>query len=599
VTASKLRAVAAGIKQSVNGLQFMVCWLAFCALVTSDAQETKDAPEWRGRIVDTSGRPIPEAGVTVWNLRESRAVVADRSGAFDSPLDLAGGGFVIVQHKGFHLDGSVVERGAESILDIVLYRMDQRPPSLVTRPLPIDRDSRLGIARKMIEETWTQLVDSPTDPGIRTLAISRMARIDPLLVLKFIDEHPLDERGDGFLRSYAIRELVRVDVAAALEVAATIADPGAKAQALIQVALSDQIPRDRCSEILAEAVASAKSNSMPALRIAFLANVAEAMRKRGDRERWRQLVDELLADAEKLPSAELAGYAKSLVAAEVATFDFDRALGMIFRETIDHETERAYARVAFAIAPTDPERALRIAPNLKAKDPNVVCPYHNAVRVCGRMAENDWESATRLAATIDEPFEKAWALTLVADALASRDREAAGKLLEQAVDLVVEPTTEPKNDLFFAEDFLGGMLPIAEQIDPTSVRRLIWQMVLNLSKQSKWSVGHHRHTKALRSAVAIGRYDPSISKLLLQFGETRIPAPSINDFFMALILVSPDRFHGEHDNFLDAMANELQREVGLRITFLALTSDDERFWDNFSKPMYLMYRSDEFENPMN
>ena len=89
-----------------------------------------------------------------------------------------------------------------------------------------------------------------------------------------------------------------------------------------------------------------------------------------------------------------------------------------------------------------------------------------------------------MAATIHNPYSRAYAVGMIAKALAPSDKAKARKLILQAYDILAEASRNPDRrwpQLSWAGSSLpvvaAGLLPVVEEIDPTLVSECLWRAV--------------------------------------------------------------------------------------------------------------------------
>jgi hypothetical protein len=99
-------------------------------------------------------------------------------------------------------------------------------------------------------------------------------------------------------------------------------------------------------------------------------------------------------------------------------------------------------------------------------------------RICYRMASADLARARKLAETVGDPYYKARAYGVMAQALAKSKPKEALALLDVAYDLLAKQVATGQdrfNGFQNAAVIAGIMLPIVEEVDPGLVREFFWR----------------------------------------------------------------------------------------------------------------------------
>jgi hypothetical protein len=145
------------------------------------------------------------------------------------------------------------------------------------------------------------------------------------------------------------------------------------------------------------------------------------------------------------------------------------------------------------------------------------------IPLCYDLASVDAGRAERLAATIQNPHLRAYAVGIVAKALAATDKARARKLILRAYDILAEADRSadrrwPRDSWQFSPPAVAaGLLPIAEAIDPTLVGECLWRAVSYRLPRSAddclVTLQPEQNDAALAALVA--RYDRKLARALL------------------------------------------------------------------------------------
>lgn len=105
------------------------------------------------------------------------------------------------------------------------------------------------------------------------------------------------------------------------------------------------------------------------------------------------------------------------------------------------------------------------------------------VPLCHYFVSVDAARAQRLATAIHNPYLRAYAVGIVAKALAPSDKAKARKLILQAYNILTEANRAPDHRWpqaysgFSPPTVAAALLPVVEEIDPTLVGECLWRAV--------------------------------------------------------------------------------------------------------------------------
>ena len=293
-------------------------------------------------------------------------------------------------------------------------------------------DQESAAAHRLIDAYATKALEKgDTNDKVRVLEI--LARVDPARTLELTEGKTLTE---PFLKA-----MIRTRVSAALlesapdeayAVAESIDDPAARALALLKAA--DVLPateKAKKQELLDHALIGAKAAREPTgMRTLLMGEVAEHWLDMGLTEKGKALLREIQPDAEQLPGAAWAGYAKGAFAERLCQIDLDAALKLTKNLSDASEFDRHHGNIAHELAGKDPAAAERVLGMVK----NPFQHDDSVVRVVYRMAPADLARARRLATTAVDPVMRGFALGMGALGLANAKKMAdATVLLREAL----------------------------------------------------------------------------------------------------------------------------------------------------------------------
>jgi hypothetical protein len=143
-----------------------------------------------------------------------------------------------------------------------------------------------------------------------------------------------------------------------------------------------------------------------------------------------------------------------------------------------------------------------------------------AVRVCYRMAPVDLKAALQLAGSIVDVPSRAYALGVIAQAVAKTEPKQAADLLRRAFALLEEDAARPDPPQLTGPMPQGSaaaaLVLIAENADATLIRECLWRSVL-LQRSHTEDPQHVWRYATGNSALAMtaARFDAKLAELLL------------------------------------------------------------------------------------
>ncbi|MDB2687725.1 hypothetical protein N9Y42_11000 [Mariniblastus sp.] len=307
----------------------------------------------------------------------------------------------------------------------------------------------------------------------------------------------------------------------------------------------------------------------------------------------QEIVDQHIDDLKKLPAGGWSGFVRSLFAGLIAEKNPNEAVKLI--EGMDkNEINRAYGRVAFYCCRQHPQKAIELVQKIKPVE-RAITGFEHHVKVIYRMAVEHPDKAFELAALIDDPSQRAWALGTMASRLHESKSVRAKEALIKAVNALAEPKdlNETANAYLSPSIMLAGLLPMAKDIAPEKMNSMIWQSVYLAVPRSRWNLGV-RSKAALRQTTAaqISRYDRGIAIALA--GDQAIE--QTNNFGRTISNLIALNFKALQDGMV--RLDEVETRRGPRSHGAAaylLTATEESFWRSVSIPDYLEWPTEKFE----
>jgi hypothetical protein len=458
-----------------------------------------------GRVVDRQGQPT--AGAEVIAGGAGVAARIDPQGRFRLDGLPQGPALLVVRRDGFRIDGRVLgERDGE--VEFALARFNEPPArTMTTLPSPLPLEERRKLARRVLDPYLVKVLAKGTDTA-KSWALRSLMAIDPAAALEALERTTFERpRVQSSLRRMLAKELARDDLEEATAVAESIAAPSTRAGALVE--LSDELPsaqRTRKVELLDRALVSARAESEPVLRLWQLGEVAERLLELGEAERAKALFAEGRAVAEKL--AATTDWRRIAFIFRLGRVDLPAALALA--EGIDGPNDRCllFGNIAARLAASDPAAAERLLEKIKGLRRD----FGPTLRTCQNMARADLPRARRIALAQEDVGSRAAALVFVAYGLPASERAAARGLVRQALEEVDRGWDTSVRSLGNA---LPALMPLVESIDPALVPELFWRAVAGLA------VGNDPRDEfgrddALRVALLLARYDRTVAASLFE-----------------------------------------------------------------------------------
>ncbi len=302
---------------------------------------------------------------------------------------------------------------------------------------PVDWRQAIALAERIernASRAWVlRAIAGDLPKGYRAEALAHLES-----ALEIAEANPLPQYRAADESTVAV-ELAKLDADSALEVAAAIADPAAKARALREISarLTETDP-ELAADVLADALEAAREISDPndrawALRESAVGPAVSAARA-------RKLLAEAAEAADQIEEVEPQAFARSDIAVAWATLDLDEAKEVLGGISHDYPDARVAALVGMAerISASDPGEARELLDEAHKESEEVLDTYERAEvvnAVVAGMATLDDEEASstarEIAREIEDPYFQADALRVLALVAADADVDDAVSLAEE------------------------------------------------------------------------------------------------------------------------------------------------------------------------
>jgi hypothetical protein len=431
-----------------------------------------------GMVVDSDGKPI--ANAEVFNRGDGPQPVSTRTGpdgrfrleglfsgskfAFArrdgfrygrlaDALKIAQRKYLFVRKDGYRFGGLAVD-GEPQDLTIRLFKLGENPPP--GKPDgPASVEEQQAFAKGVVERLWKSL-QNDRNPDQNMFIVELMAAIDPEQALAWSAER--NHRWDQAILEKRAERLAATDAAAA---ARLVLDQANRMNMYYLQGFAE-----RCLEsdpdgaaLLAEEAAKKAQGSDGADRASALARAGSVLYHAGRRDPGRKLIEEAADLADKLPKDEQAAFARGVAAKAIAPLDSKLALALIEPIKERNERDRYTGFLIDALGASNPDQALALVETI---DSNNSLQQTLKTGIAFAIAPSQPDRAVRLIEEMKgyspEKFQ-AEAFGWLATAIAPKDKARAFALVERALALPID-----KPEAFGSWTYFGGGLGSAAGI---------------------------------------------------------------------------------------------------------------------------------------
>lgn len=424
-----------------------------------------------GRVVGSDGKPI--AGAEVFNRGDGPRPVSTRTGpdgrfrleglfagskfAFArrdgfrygrlaDALKIAQRKYVFVRKDGYRFAGVAVD-GEPQDVTIRLLKHEETPTPWKPRTGDSYEDQK-SLAKRTLERTWERLGDGVNQRG--WVLARQMTLIDADQAAAWSAQH--GNRFDGEIRRGRAALLAETDAAAAIR------ELTEKADNLTPYTLQDIAERlvesapDKAALLAEEAAKRARGIEGPD-RATALARAGSVLYRVGRHDAGRKIVEEAVQFASGFKVDERSSYARAVAAKALAPLDLDRALALIEPIKERRDRDRYTGFLIDAIGGSSPDRAIALLETLEA---NSSLPETLTTGIAFAIAPRQPDRAVRLVEGMKgyQPEKhQAEAFGWLALAIAPRDRARAFALVDRALALPID-----KPEPFGSYTYFGAAL---------------------------------------------------------------------------------------------------------------------------------------------
>ena len=328
------------------------------------------------------------------------------------------------------------------------------------------RAERLALARKLIEPAVKHAL-AAKDEDRKMQILQVLGHIDPNRLLGLLDAKAVRKTDfDQMLRGVAAIHLAKESPDDAEAILESMSDMYCRSMAYFWLVDASPTP-ERKLELLGEALVQGRAVSEPSNRVCVFSLVGKRLIALGKIDQATKVLREAETTAKQFSVSDYGGYARGVVATELAPIDLAAALELIKGLTDPSEYNRHHGNIAHKIAGKKPAEAQRVLDMIRSEDEESLCKAQYAVHVCYRMATIDLPRARKIAAQIKAPYYRAQAYGGMAQALAATQPAAALGLLREAFGGLAAHVRSGKdefNAMHDASSVAASLLGVVEKI---------------------------------------------------------------------------------------------------------------------------------------
>lgn len=470
-------------------------------------------PPVAGVVVDTEGEPLAGARVFAAGAKSWRPAsqLTNPAGEFRLEETAPAVRYVFADAQGHRLGGARLSRDDAPVT--ITLRPNDAPPRGVeppTQPLPEERHS---LATPLILDAWDMISHPRTT-----------ARLGPLEAMCRVDADMAE-----VMSTLAGGTFTYVVHAERAEQAFTD-DPGHALELLTKSSTSRRIntmlewgeqlartgrPEDKQRALaLAESAAALAGEHDPP---SHFPKVARLLTRLGDHDQARSLALRTLETFGEEGPATREEWLYQQTAAALAPYDLQRALAMldVFEEPFQHS--RAVGRVALALLPVDPDKAIEVVESITGDVNASTVRDRSRLKIAMELAPTDVDKAVALVQQCERPAHRAQALGHVAVRVAEVDKERAWDLIDEALAIHRSDENAFQSWTNYGEGgpFAALLAYQAKQADYPDMESVVWHALAAGRAIGDVTSGQHRLKATIKTARILALVDQATARQLL------------------------------------------------------------------------------------
>jgi hypothetical protein len=472
-----------------------------------------------GRVVDPSGRPIPQALVrNMGNRSPWTSVVTDDQGRFQ--LDGVEAGRVLLFVQGDDIPFQIASVDvADELLDlVVLDRAALAAAWAAERARALTPEVRATLARQALGDYADEvLVRGSRDE--QTPVVELLARLDPAAAWEKLQAADPVWSIDA-VRVTVSKWLERNRAADAWQVATTIQNAAMRRRQLLSL-VDEGADADSRLRLLAEVLLDARQDRDPTSRMFGLVDVAPRLLSSGRQDAARQALDDAVLLAQELDNGRDPPAYITLVIGPLAAVDLQRARELADAVSDPSTRDTMYGRMVRQLFTSDLDAAGELLQSMYSPR---FSPTSSALRAefAGALALVDLVRARQMAASLDELSHRAMALALMADVVP--DDARAAELLVESLEQFEEAARQPDeyySSRGYVAELAAWSLAILDRRDPDRLPELAARVAALRrapiqSRMSSFESTSSRERLAVQSDATLGaflsRYNATLAR---------------------------------------------------------------------------------------
>ncbi len=492
-----------------------------------------------GRVVDRQGRPI--TSVQVFPPGDGPSATTDAVGRFQLGAVRSGRSILLARGEGFRFGGALIDDTNPGPVELTLNRPGEPADRMMaTLPGPIPQEESRVLARRVLGPYLKRVV-AKGDDAAKLWSLKILRWLDPAALLEQVQKTTFErETTADYLRGQAALAFVADDPEEAAAIAETIANAASRAGTLVNLAdLTPADDRARKLALLDRAALQARAAVLSSNKLFQMGEVAERWLELGESDKARALFTEGRKLVETLPPQKRTDAGS--FPAHLARVEPDAALSLIKDVGPMRWRQRIYGNIAIRLAYEHPAESEAVLNQLEEP----IWRIWGAPRICRRLVRNDLPRAKRIAASLPNAPDRAYAWTFLADGLATSDRTGAAAALDQALREIDGIDRRNASDVYDPNP-AGSILPLVERIAPERVAEVFWRGVALTAPGDDPRSDFGRDDPLAAEVLLLCRYDRDVAMMLFEPIAAYVRSRSLRDgndiipaVILALTLIDP------------------------------------------------------------
>ncbi len=461
-----------------------------------------------GLVVDRQMNPIAGA---LMSQPGGPTTTTDAAGRFRLKDALPGPSFLLARTEGFRVQGWLIEPHETGELELTLSRPGEPPVQMkATLPPPLSQQQSRSLARRVIDPYMKDALAKGDDTA-KVWTLRALRWIDPTAFVELAQKTKFrKEAAAANVLGQAALTLAATDLEEASAIAESIPNLADRCDAMVGIV--DFLPAAKRADklgLLDRAAFLARSSPYSREKLYVMGEVGERWVELHETAKARAIFAEGRKLVEALPMAKRTDAGSFL--ARLARVEPSVASQLIENVGTVFWRERIYANMAIRLAYEHPASAEEVLGRLQEP----IWHYSASQRICRRLATIDAPRARRIAASLPDPAERAYAWAFLADGLSATDRKAAQQALDRAIreiDVDIQRNVSWRTDANPA----ASILPFVESIAPDRLAEVFWRAVALHPMPGDPRTDLGMDEPSTPECLLLSRYDREVAAILLE-----------------------------------------------------------------------------------